>query len=140
MYLNQFVKVIKSLLRQLIALKGFDRSRMQIFSVNDLKEGLGSDSSKHPIKLVFLPMAENEFFRGVLNEIKTYICQNPNSTVIILNAFCEMSVPSAIYRLRLSNVILINLFVIANERRFKENLNNNIGATSDSFEWFVYNR
>ncbi len=49
-----------------------------------------------------------------------------------------MSVPSIIYRLRLSNVILINLFVIANDKRFKEVMANNIGS-NDGFDWFVSN-
>lgn len=43
-----------------------------------------------------------------------------------------------IYRLRMSNVILINLFVIANERRFKENMINNVGSNA-GFQWFVNN-
>jgi hypothetical protein len=137
-YLNQFLKVLKSLLKQLIALKGFNRSGMQIFSVDDLKAGL--NGSKHPTKLVFLPVAERGSFRDVLNEIKTYVGLNPDSTVIILNIFCEMNVPSYFYRQSLSNVILINLFVIANERRFRENLNNNVGALNDDFGWFTHNR
>ena len=50
-----------------------------------------------------------------------------------------MSVPNIIYRLRLSNVILINLYVIANDKRFREIMTNNIAATTESFEWFVHN-
>lgn len=50
-----------------------------------------------------------------------------------------MSVPSIIYRLRLSNVILINLFVMANDRRFKEIMTNNIGL-NEGFEYFVNNK
>ena len=50
-----------------------------------------------------------------------------------------MSVPNVIYRLRLSNVILINLYVIANDKRFREIMTNNIAATTESFEWFVHN-
>jgi hypothetical protein len=49
-----------------------------------------------------------------------------------------MSVPGIIYKLRLSNVILINLFVMANDRRFKEVMTNNIGS-NDGFDWFVHN-
>lgn len=50
-----------------------------------------------------------------------------------------MSVPNIIYRLKLSNVILINLYVIANDKRFREIMTNNIAATTESFEWFVHN-
>lgn len=79
--------------------------------------------------MVFFPIAEMDSAKSALKEIKEYINDNPKSTVIILNPFCEMSVPSVIYKLRLSNVILINLFVIANEKRFKEILTNNIGVS-----------
>jgi len=41
-----------------------------------------------------------------------------------------MSVPNVIYRLKLSNVILINLYVIANDKRFREIMTNNIAATT----------
>lgn len=108
---------------------------MQVCSVFNLTEGL-KDSS--PIKLVFFPMAEMESARAALKEIKHYVDSNPASTVIILNPFCEMSVPSVIYKLKLSNVILINLFVIANDKRFREIMTNNIGAI-DGFDWFVRN-
>jgi len=50
-----------------------------------------------------------------------------------------MSVPNMIYRLHLSNVIMINLFVIANDKRFREIMTNNVSATTDSFDWFVHN-
>jgi hypothetical protein len=83
-------------------------------------------------------VAELDSAKVALREIKQYVSDHPKSTVIILNPFCEMSVPSVIYRLRLSNVILINLFVIVNDKRFKEIMTNNIGA-SDGFEWFVRN-
>jgi len=52
--------------------------------------------------------------------------ENPNSVHIILTIFCDMSFPRIIYRLGFSNVILINLFIIANDRRFREALSNNI--------------
>jgi hypothetical protein len=50
-----------------------------------------------------------------------------------------MSVPNLIYRLKLSNVIMVNLFVIANDKRFREIMTNNIAATTESFDWFVNN-
>jgi hypothetical protein len=51
-----------------------------------------------------------------------------------------MSVPSIIYRLRLSNVILINLFVMANDRRFKEVMASNIRSNDGGFDWFMNNQ
>jgi len=86
---------------------------MQVFSIFNLKDSL-NNSAEHPIKLIFFPIAEMDTASVALKEIKQYVDDNPKSTVIILNPFCEMSVPSVIYKLRLSNVILINLFVIAN--------------------------
>lgn len=44
-----------------------------------------------------------------------------------------------IYKLKMSNVIMINLYVIANDRRFREIMANNIEVTSDNFDWFVHN-
>ena len=44
-----------------------------------------------------------------------------------------------IYRLRLSNVIMINLFIMANERRFREIMSNNISVTTDNYSWFTRN-
>lgn len=44
-----------------------------------------------------------------------------------------------IYRLKLSNVIMINLFVIANDRRFREIMSNNISVTTQNFDWFLHN-
>lgn len=75
----------------------------------------------------------------VLSQIKSYIGQHPTTTFIILNTFCDMTVPQMIYRLKMSNIIMINLFVIANDRRFKEIMANNIEVTSDNFDWFVHN-
>lgn len=50
-----------------------------------------------------------------------------------------MNVPQMIYKLKMSNVIMINLYVIANDRRFREIMANNIEVTSDNFDWFVHN-
>lgn len=38
--MNQFIKILKALLKQLISLKNFNTSQMQIFSVYNLREGL----------------------------------------------------------------------------------------------------
>lgn len=50
-----------------------------------------------------------------------------------------MTVPNMIYKYHLSNVIMINLFVIANDKRFREIMTNNISATTDNFDWFLHN-
>ncbi|XP_031472708.1 uncharacterized protein LOC116245181 [Nymphaea colorata] len=138
-YQNQFIKVLKALLRQLISLKNFDAKKMEVFSVYDLYRGLESDHQKYPIKLVFFPVAEVEYARIFLEQVHHYLKSHPGTTIIILNAFCEMSVPNLIYRLKLSNVIMVNLFVIANDKRFREIMTNNIAANTESFEWFVHN-
>jgi hypothetical protein len=57
-YQNQFNKVLKSLLRQLISLKNFSIDNMEIFTIYDLYQGLESDSAQKPVKLVFFPVAE----------------------------------------------------------------------------------
>lgn len=85
-YLNQFVKVLKSLLRQLIVLKGFQPSRMEVVSVFNLHQALANTTK--PIKLLFFPVAEVESARVTLKAIKAFVDCNPASTVIILNPFC----------------------------------------------------
>ena len=56
-----------------------------------------------------------------------------------MNAFCDLNVPQMIYRLKLSNVIMINLFVIANDRRFREIMSNNISVTKHgNYDWFTH--
>lgn len=80
-----------------------------------------------------------EYSRIFLSEIKDYVSNHPKTTIIILNAFCEMSVPNVIYKLKLSNVIMVNLFVIANDKRFREIMTNNVAANTESFDWFVHN-
>lgn len=138
-YLNQFIKVLKSLLRQLISLKNFKTEKMEVFTIYDLHRGLVSNHTAKPIKLVFFPVAEVEYAKFFLEQIKDFIANHPGTTIIILNAFCEMSVPNLIYRLKLSNVIMVNLFVIANDKRFREIMANNVAATTESFDWFVHN-
>ena len=138
-YMNQFIKVLKSLLKQLISLKNFKSEQMEIFTVYNMRSGLREDCTKYPIKLIFFPVAELEYSRIFLGEIKDFIERNPKTTVVILNAFCEMSVPNVIYKLKMSNVILVNLFVMANDKRFREIMMNNLAANTDSFDWFVHN-
>ena len=76
-------------------------------------------NNNKPIKVIIFPTAELEQNKRILNIIKNHIETYPQTTFIILNTFCDMSVPNMIYRFRMSNVILINLFVIANDRRFR---------------------
>ncbi len=50
-----------------------------------------------------------------------------------------MKTPRHLYKLRVSNVVMINLFVIANDKRFKEIMSNNIQSFTDNFDWFSKN-
>lgn len=102
-----------------MALKNFKSSAMEIFSIYNIQEILRDKCNKYPIKVIFFPVAEKEFAKGILSQIKNYIKENSQVTFILLNAFCDLNVPQMIYRLKLSNVIMINLFVIANDKRFR---------------------
>ena len=140
-YTHQFLKILKVLLSQLIELKKLKSQKMEIFSIYRIKQILSHNNcEQHPIKVVFFPVALRQYSKDILTEIKTYIQKNPRSTFIILNAFCDMTFPQMIYRLKMSNVIMINLFVIANDRRFRQIMSNNIQVTSDNFDWFVHNQ
>lgn len=54
-----------------------------------------------------------------------------------MTIFCDMSFPRLIYKLGLSNVILINLFIIANDRRFREAMDNNIFINERRDNWIA---
>lgn len=54
-----------------------------------------------------------------------------------MTIFCDMNFPRLIYKLSLSNVILINLFVIANDRRFRKAMENNIFTTERRENWIL---
>jgi hypothetical protein len=56
--MNQFVKTLKALLRQLIALKSFKSENMEILSVYNIQEVLRSNCNKYPVKVIFFPVAE----------------------------------------------------------------------------------
>ena len=118
-YINQFIKVLRHLFRQLINFKGFSSSSMEILSIYNTQEILRIHSNEYPIKVILFPVAELDYSKTILTRIKNYLEHHPNTTFVILNAFCDMSVPNMIYRFHLSNVIMVNLFVIANDRRFK---------------------
>lgn len=138
-YMNQFVKVLRHLFRQLISFKNFNQSDMEILPVYHLKDVLRMPQDDKPIKVVLFPVAELDYSKKILNELKKHLEAHPETTFVILNAFCDMSVPNMIYRFRLSNVIMVNLFVIANDRRFREAMSNNISAKADDFQWFIHN-
>ena len=85
-------------------------------------------------------MAEREHAKDILSMIKDYLEKHPKANFVILNAFCDLNVPQMIYKLKLSNVIMINLFVIANDRRFREIMANNISISKKgNFDWFLHN-
>jgi hypothetical protein len=48
-----------------------------------------------------------------------------------------MNFPRLIYKLACPNVILINLFIIANDRRFREAMENNITSTERRDNWLI---
>jgi len=54
-----------------------------------------------------------------------------------MTIFCDMNFPRLIYKLGLSNVILINLFVIANDRRFRKAMENNIFTKERRENWIL---
>jgi hypothetical protein len=84
-------------------------------------------------------VAESEESKIFLKQVKIYVNKNPKQTFIIINAFCDMKTPRHLYKLRVSNVVMINLFVIANDKRFKEIMSNNIQSFTDNFDWFSKN-
>jgi hypothetical protein len=63
--------------------------------------------------------------------------KNPNCVHIILTTFCDMNFPRIIYKLGYSNVILINLFIIANDRRFREIMEDNVHPNEFKSNWFI---
>ena len=77
-----------------------------------------------------LPSSRNRVLQERAHKIKNFLASNPKTTFILLNAFCDLTVPNMIYKFHLSNVIMINLFVIANDKRFREIMTNNISATA----------
>lgn len=56
--MNQFVKTLKALLRQLIAFKNLKSDSMEVLSVYNIEEVLSTDCQKYPVKVIFFPMAE----------------------------------------------------------------------------------
>ena len=54
-----------------------------------------------------------------------------------MTIFCDMNFPRIIYKLGYANVILINLFVIANDRRFREAMDNNIMSSERKENWLI---
>lgn len=54
-----------------------------------------------------------------------------------MTIFCDMNFPRIIYKLGYPNVILINLFIIANDRRFREAMDNNIMSSERRENWLI---
>ena len=56
-YMNQFLKILKAQLKQLMALKNFKSKDMEVFSVYNMKEIIKLNDGPS-VKVVFLPVAE----------------------------------------------------------------------------------
>ena len=54
-----------------------------------------------------------------------------------MTIFSDMNFPRIIYKLGYPNVILINLFIIANDRRFREAMDNNIMPSERRDNWLI---
>ena len=75
-YVYQFMKIIKSLLKQLFELKNLKTQNMELISIFEVRERLKKDSKK-PIKVIFVPIIfEKEdlepgiYFMQVISENK----------------------------------------------------------------------
>jgi hypothetical protein len=99
---------------------------MEVFSEHNIKEITAYDLFAKPIKVIFFPVAYSSNAENILSMIKRQKQQDSNSVHIIVTIFCDMNFPRIIYKLGYPNVILINLFIIANDRRFREAMDNNI--------------
>lgn len=119
MYLCQFVKVAKSLFNQLIQLKGFKLDEIEVMSRHNISEIRKYKIAKKSIKLIYFPVAYANDFKEVAQFIKEERAKDENTAFVILTIFCELRFPTLIYKLGINNVILINLFVISNNFRFK---------------------
>jgi hypothetical protein len=92
-YVYQFMKIIKSLLKQLFELKNLKTQNMELISIFEVRERLKKDSKK-PIKVIFVPIIfekEDHFLSFIKPLLK------PKETIIIINLFCDMLYPSKIY-------------------------------------------
>lgn len=53
-----------------MALKNFKSQDMEILSIYNFQEVLRQNCSKHPIKVIFFPVAEKEYAKNILSQIK----------------------------------------------------------------------
>lgn len=136
-YICQFIKIQKSLLNQLVQLKGYKTKNMEVFSEHNIKEIASYDLFSKPIKVIFFPVAYSNNAESLLAMIKKQKREDPNSVHIIMTIFCDMNFPRIIYKLGYPNVILINLFIIANDRRFREAMDNNIMSSERRENWLI---
>ena len=86
------MKIARSLLRQLIELKGLKKDKMELVSIFKCASKLKEDEKT--IKIIFIPtlFSNNE---NVLEELKKKI--KPNHSIIIVNIFCFMKFPNKVY-------------------------------------------
>ena len=128
------MKIGRSLIRQLIDLKGFKIENIEMFSIYESGEKL--KNSQKSVKIIFIPaiFSTNENF---LSKLKNYT--KPNETIIILNIFCDMRFPNKIYQCGINGIIFMNLYIIPNKHRLLEIMNsNNMNLNeNEDFSWFT---
>ncbi len=114
------------MLNQLVQLKGYKTKNIEVFSEHNIRDIANYELFSKPIKVIFFPVAYSNNSESLLSMVKKQKKEDPNSVHIIMTIFCDMNFPRIIYKLGYPNVILINLFIIANDRRFREAMDNNI--------------
>lgn len=84
-YIYQFMKIVRALLRQLMELKSYKSSDVELISYFEVREKLYRKSDKK-IKIVFIPFILSHSSDNILSVLKDYV--QPNHTIIIVNIFC----------------------------------------------------
>lgn len=134
-YICQFIKILKSLLNQLIQLKEYKRNQIEVFSEHNIDEIQKYSLFDKPVKVIYFPVANSSHAERLLKMIKKQKEANPNTVHIIVTIFCDMNFPRLIYKTGEPNLVFINLFIIANDRRFKEAMDNNIMSVEEKKDW-----
>lgn len=137
-YIYQFMKIVRALLRQLFELKSYKPEDVELISHFEVREKLSRPSNKK-IKIIFIPFILTKYVEGILSVIKDLI--KTNCTVIIVNLFCDMKFPKEVYNCQIQGLIFLNLLLIANKKRLLEvltsnNINNN---ASQNYDWLCSN-
>lgn len=114
------------MLNQLIQLKDYKRNQIEVFSEHNIDEIEKYSLFDKPVKVIFFPIAYSSNAERLIKMTKKQKEANPNTVHIIVTIFCDMNFPRLIYKSGEPNLIFINLFIIANDKRFKKVMDNNI--------------